>query len=137
VSWLTNYYERENGATPEALARLRSVAPSSLPQSFYDLLQFSNGGRWPAGGGQFSFQLSPAEWIAEGQEFEPRRPGRFHEFLKGFVLIGINGSGVCIGFDVRDREPWPIVEIDTSADEAERVIVVAKDFDAFLDMLGV
>jgi len=137
VSWKTNFYELEPGAAPEALARLRAVVPAPLPQSFYDLLSFGNGGRWPAGNGQFSFLLSPAEWTAETCEWVPRKPSPVNEFLRGFVLIGTNGRGVCIGFDIRGSEPWPIVEVDTDADEeAERVVVVAGDFDAFLDILG-
>ncbi len=136
MSWKTNFYELEPGAVPEALARLRAVVPAPLPRSFYDLLSFSNGGCWPAGSGQFSFRLSPAEWTAEIYEREPRKPSPVNEFLKGFVLIGTNGCGVCIGFDIRGSEPWPIVEVDTGADEDERVAVVAKDFDAFLVVLG-
>lgn len=121
--------------------RWRGCAPAPLPQSFYDLLSFSNGGYWPAGNGQFSFLLSPAERTAEIYEKDWCRdwykPRAVNEFLNGFVLIGTNGCGVCVGFDIRGGEPWPIVEVDTDADEDERVVAVARDFDAFLEILGV
>lgn len=136
MSWKTQFYELEPGATPEALARLRAAAPAPLPDSFYSLLSVANGGRWPAGEGQFSFHLSSADWTAEIYETETRKPSDITEFLKGFILIGTNGSGVCIGFDIRGVEPWPIVEVDVGADPDERVVAVAKDFDAFLDILG-
>ena len=136
MSWKTNFYELEPGATMEALVRLRAAVPVPLPQSFYDLLSFGNGGRWPAGKGQFSFLLSPAECTAETFEWEPREPNALNDFLRGFVLIGTNGAGVCIGFDIRGREPWPIVEVDKDADPDERVTFVATDFDAFLEILG-
>jgi hypothetical protein len=141
VSWKANFYELEPGATREALARLRAASPAPLPLSFYDLLSFSNGGYWPAGNGQFSFRLSPAEQTAEIYEKDWRRdwrqPSVANEFLDGFVLIGTNGCGVCVGFDIRGVTPWPIVEVDTDADEDERVVAVARDFDAFLEILGV
>lgn len=129
MTWKSNFYELAPGATPEALARLRAASPAPLPLSFYDLLSFSNGGCWPAGNGQFSFRLSPAEQTAALYEKDWR--------LDGFVLIGTNGCGACVGFDIRDAEPWPIVEVDAHADEEERVVAVARDFDAFLEILGV
>lgn len=141
MNWKTNFHELAPGATPEALARLRVASPAPLPLSFYDLLSVSNGGDWPAGNGQFSFRLSPAEQTAElyekdwGRDW--RKPTAVKEFLDGFVLIGTNGCGACVGFDIRDAEPWPIVAIDTDADEEERVATVARDFDAFLAILGV
>lgn len=136
MRWKTNFYERAPGASPDALARLREAAPARLPNSYYELLSFSNGGRWPVGNGQFSFDLSPAEWAAETWEWKPRRPSAATDFLSGFVLIGTNGCGVCIGFDIRGQEPWPVVEVDKDADLDERVVLVACDFDAFLEILG-
>jgi hypothetical protein len=137
VRWRTNFDELEPGATPEALARLSAAAPALLPNSFYVLLAFANGGSWPAGAGQFSFRLSSAECIAESCAWEPRKPNAAHEFLRGFILIGANGSGACVGFDIRGAPPWPIVEIDMAADPDERIVAVAKDFDAFLELLGI
>jgi hypothetical protein len=137
MKWRTDFYTLQSGAAPEALARLRSAAPAPLPDSLYELLAFSNGGDWPAGGGQFSFHLLSAEEIAETCAWAPRRANAMHEFLKGFVLIGTNGGGLCIGLDVRGAPPWPIIEFDRDADAEDRVAPVAADFDAFLSLLGV
>lgn len=136
VNWKTNWNETQAGATATALEAMRAALPASLPGSFYDLLAFSNGGEWPAGQCQFSFRLLSAEEIAENVRWAPSKPNEAHEFLRGFILIGSNGSGLCVGFDIRGEPPWPIVEVDAGADDDERVVAIARDFDAFLDILG-
>jgi hypothetical protein len=136
MNWRTQFYELEPGASDEVLAQLREVAPAPLPESFYTLLAFANGGEWSAAKGQFRFRLSSAEDLVEACTWEPLRPGPMHEFLKGFVLIGLNGGGLCVGFDIRGEPPWPLIEFDRDADPDERVTVIAADFDEFLGMLG-
>jgi hypothetical protein len=136
MNWRTDFYDLEPGASPEALARLRAAAPAALPDQYFELLAFANGGEWPARSAPFRFSLSPAEWITEIYESKHWKPNTANEFLKGFVLIGTNGSGESVGFDIRGSDPWPIVLIDMDAEEEERVTLIAKDFGAFLQMLG-
>jgi hypothetical protein len=135
MNWRTDFYERETGATPEAIARLRAAVPAVLPEAYYELLAFANGGEWPAGPGQFRFSLSPAEWIAGIYESDHWKLTEGNEFLKGFVLIGTNGTGAIVGFDIRGAEPWPIVEIDMDDEPDERVTPIAADFVLFLETL--
>lgn len=136
MNWRTDFYEVEPGASSEALERLRAAAPAPLPDRYFELLAFANGGEWHLRAGPFSFSLSPAEWIAGIYESDHWKPNAANEFLKGFVLIGTNGLGENVGFDIRGSEPWPVVLIDMGAEEDERVELIAKDFDAFLDLFG-
>ena len=41
-----------------------------------------------------------------------------------------------MGVDIRGAKPWPVVLIDMEADEDERIMQIAGDFDAFADLLG-
>jgi hypothetical protein len=107
-----------------------------LPERYFELLQFANGGEWHVRKAPFWFSLQPAEWIAEVYEATHWKPNPANEFLKGFFLIGTNGSGECVGFDVRGSRPWPVVLIDMDAEDDERVTLIAEDFDAFLELLG-
>jgi hypothetical protein len=136
MKWRTDFYEVESGASDEALARLRTALPAQLPERYFELLAFANGGEWPMLAPPFRFSLSPAEWIAGIYESDHWKPNANNEFLKGFVLIGTNGSGETVGFDIRGAEPWPVVLIDMGAEEDERIVKIARDFDAFVDLLG-
>ena len=136
MNWRTQFYSLEPGASQEALARLRAAAPAALPQKYFDLLHFANGGEWRLSAAPFRFALSPAEWIAGIYEADHWKPNANNAFLKGFVLIGTNGSGETVAFDIRGSEPWPVVLIDMDAEEDERVMPIAEDFDAFIDLFG-
>ena len=136
MNWRTDFYDLEPGASREAIARLRAAAPALLPELYFDLLSFANGGEWPVRSALLRFSLSPAEWIAEICESGRAKPNAANEFLKGFVLFGTNGSGESVGFDIRDSQPWPIVLIDMGAEEEERITPIASDFEAFLELLG-
>jgi len=137
MNWRTDFYELEPGASAETLARLRAALPAQLPERYFELLAFANGGEWPMRAPPFRFSLSPAEWIAGIYEADHWKPNPNNEFLKGFVLIGSNGLGETVGFDIRGREPWPVVLIDMGAEEeAERVMLMAQSFDEFFEMLG-
>jgi hypothetical protein len=136
MTWRTSFHRVDPGAPAEAIDRLRAAAPVALPVQYFELLEFANGGEWHVSQAPFWFSLQPAEWIAEVYEATHWKSNPINEFLKGFVLIGTNGAGECVGFDIRGPEPWPIVLIDVDAEEEERVTLIAEDFDAFLEMLG-
>ena len=56
--------------------------------------------------------------------------------LDGFLIIGGNGGGEYIAFDTRSGVPWPIVSIHMVAGGGSAE-VIAPDFDAFYDCIGV
>lgn len=54
-------WRKVDGAPADAIAELKSVAPTVLPDSYFALLAFSNGGEGPLPVQPFWFQLYPAE----------------------------------------------------------------------------
>ena len=126
-------WRAEEGASAEALTRLRNAAPVVLPETYYALLAFSNGGEGELAEQPLWFQLYPAE--AALKEFES---GLEDENFPGFVFFGSSGGGECLAFDARHSAPWPIVSIDmVNIDLEESVWLVAPDFDHFLELVGV
>ncbi len=127
-----NWLRRE-GARPEALQRLRSLSPVDLPEAYYQLMAFSNGGEGPISKQPYYFQLDPVEWASEALH-----RGLEDEFFPGFIIFGSNGGGEYIAFDVRGPPPWPIVALDmTNATLEESLLPIASNFDEFLDLVGV
>lgn len=126
-------WSAEKGASAGALARLRNAAPVVLPETYYALLAFSNGGEGELAERPLWFQLYPAEIALK--EFER---GMADKFFPGFVFFGSSGGGEGVAFDARHSAPWPIVSIDrTNIDRRESVRLVAADFDRFLELVGV
>lgn len=121
------------GATGEALNRLKTLAPGPLPESYLALLAYSNGGEGPLPLQPYNFVLDPADAVADALE-----AGSYEEFFPGFVMIGSNGGGDFVAFDIRTTAPWPVVSIDmTNIDLDESVMPIAADFDAFLALVGI
>lgn len=119
------------GAPPEELAQLRESAPESLPSQYLDLLAFSNGGEGPLAVNPFYLQLDPATVVAD----TIRSENHGQDDLEGFLIIGSNGGGEYVAFDTRGGTPWPIVAIDMVAG-GDSAMVIAPDFDAFYDRIG-
>ena len=62
---------------------------------------------------------------------------RHEEFFPGFIMIGSNGGGEYVAFDIRESAPWPVVAIDmTNINLAESVQEIAPNFSAFSEMIG-
>jgi hypothetical protein len=119
-------------APSRALEELRGVAGSDLPNEYYNLLAFSNGGEGPLSIEPGYFALDTAEDAASN-----KRQRTFEEFFPGFFVFGGNGGGELIAFDLRDAKPWPIVMIDmTNIDLDESVVKIADNFPVFLEAVG-
>ncbi len=111
---------------------LRRASSVELPESYFQLLAFSNGGQGPLSVQPFYFALYDVEFTAEGIVQH-----RYEEFFPGFVIFGSNGGGEYIAFDICGSAPWPIVYIDMcNADLEESVEPLAVDFDSFLALIG-
>jgi hypothetical protein len=112
------------------LEKLRAQLPSSVPNAYFDLLRFSNGGEGDLG-------VEPGwfcPWSAE--EVLVNNAGyRVAEFYGQFLGFGSNGGGELIAFDCRVTPPWPIIMIPFigGTEHCERI---ADDFDAFLANIG-
>jgi hypothetical protein len=103
-----------------------------LPSEYLSFLRRSNGGEGPLGAQLRYLQIDPAEDVALSLEQK-----RHQEFFPGFIVIGSNGGGEYVAFDVRGSAPWPVVAIDmTNCDLAESVQPIASSFAAFSDLIG-
>jgi hypothetical protein len=121
-----------SGAAATELSRLRAVAPPDLPTRYLDLLTFSNGGEGPLSSQPYNLCLDAAGTVVEA--IESANHGQAD--LRGFLIIGGSGGGEYIAFDTRSGAPWAIVAIDMVAGGGSAE-VIAPDFDAFYDRIGV
>lgn len=118
------------GATVDALAELRAVAPPGLPQSYFDLLALNDGGEGPLAIQPFSFVLLSASQAAESWRDDWRRGS-----LPGLFEIVSNGAGEAIAFDL--ARPDRVVMFDTcNGDLDESVVELAPDLQRFLEHVG-
>jgi hypothetical protein len=125
-------WHKVEGASSDEIAALKSITPVDLPDSYYSLLSFSNGGEGPLAVQPLWFQLYPAEETARIE-----RDGTFREFFEGLFVIGGNGGGEAVAFDLRESEPYPLVAFDmTNIDLTESVRPIASSFDAALKLIG-
>jgi hypothetical protein len=123
---------RMAGASAQSIDELRAAAPSELPQSYLALLSYSDGGEGPLAVQPYNLVLDRIEEVIA--RIANRNYGQ-PEF-DGFLIFGGNGGGEHLAFDTRRGVPWPVVSIDmvVGRDSAE---AVARDFDNFLDLIGV
>lgn len=125
-------WRKAEGASQEAIALLKSVAPVDLPESYFSLLSFSNGGKGPLAVQPLWFCLYPAEEVAQIE-----RDGTFRDFFEKLFVIGGNGGGEAVAFDLRESAPYPLVAFDmTNINLAESVWMIAPSFDVALELIG-
>jgi len=125
-------WRKAEGVSERAMAELREVAPRSLPESYFSLLTFSNGGEGPLPVQPLWLCLYRAEEVVR-----IARQGTFEEFFSGLFVIGGNGAGEAVAFDLRAAAPHSLVSFDmTNTDLAESVCLIAPSFDAALELIG-
>jgi hypothetical protein len=118
----------QQGASAEEIAAARGSSPKQLPDSYFALLAHCNGGEGPLPVSPYYFILDPANEASSGSLV------RAHG-LDGLFVIGGNGGGELIAFDLREENPWPIVHVDMIAG-ADSIETIATDFDEFVAMIG-
>ncbi len=124
---------RQDAASNQALAQLRLAVHEALPPEYFALLSYSNGGEGPLPVQPYNLCLDPAEVTAEAWS-----TGSYKEFFPDFLVFGSNGGGEYIAFDLRSKQPWPVVALDmTNADLSESVMPIAEDFASFLKLVGI
>ena len=126
-----NWFNKPPAST-EAIDALRNLESVDLPPRYLQLLAFSNGGEGPLSIQPWNFCLDSAEVAAKYW-----RERSFAGFFPSFFVFGGSGGGELIAFDLHGEKPWPVVALDaTNCDLRDAVLLVAKDFDAFMDILG-
>ena len=124
-------WHRSPGASDDALAALRVVVPQVLPDEYYQLLSFSNGGEGPLPVGPFNFVLDSAEVTAY-----PKQVLFYEQIAPDMFVFGSNGADELVAFDLRGNSPpWPIVCFDGIAPE-ESVERIADSLAGFVSLIG-
>lgn len=125
-------WDREAPASPETVHRLVAESKIELPEEYLALLLYSNGGEGELAVEPGWFQLWPAEKVIElneGYGVGKNAPGFF-----GF---GSNGGGEMLAFDTRKNKSWKVVMIPFIPMTTEDAIVIADDFKAFVQAMGI
>lgn len=120
---------RCEGASPEAIAALKSNCQFELPQEYLDFLAFSNGSDTEISVDPLWCILFAAEEVLEANE-----DYELSADLPGFFAIGTSGGGEVIVFDTRDG-PWRVCTVRIPFEE-EDVWDVAPSFIELLKMFG-
>jgi SMI1/KNR4 family protein SUKH-1 len=119
-------------AKPEAIAALVAASPIELPSSYLELLALTNGG-------EGDLRMEPG-WVSLWPAEEVMRNNEQYEVganIPRFLGFGSNGGGELLAFDARDSQPWPIVMVPFIPMEPHDVVVIARDFNEFLEAIGV
>ena len=85
---------RNPGASNDALHALREHAGINLPDEYYQLLAYSNGGEGSLPISPFNFCLDTAEYATKN-----KLDKNYEEFFPGFFVFGTSGGGDYIAFD--------------------------------------
>ena len=125
------WYGRD-GASSSELEGFRSFVPTTLPQGYYDLLRFSNGGEGPLGVQPCWFVLDTTEEAATAWT------GKSHaEFFPGLFVFGSNGANEAFAFDLRADGVRVVYFDTTNANLAESVVELTTSMDAFIALIGI
>jgi hypothetical protein len=124
-------WQGEAGAADDELDRLRATMPVALPDSFYQLLSWSNGGEGPLSRHPCYFSLFPVEEILDIF----LKDELIRERFPGLIFFGNSAGSSYLAFDTRSAPPFRIVTTELLAN-LDELIDVAPDFDAFLDLVG-
>lgn len=118
-------------ASLEAIEHLREQIPSQIPCGYLDLRAATDGGETALPVAPYNCYLdNVATVLAGGTE-----AWRQHWLEEGFFIIGGDGGGELLAFDLRAPVKPPIVATDMVVG-AESAMAVAQTLDAFVAMLG-
>jgi len=121
-----------DGASSEAIEKLKAICGIQLPTEYLDLLRYSNGGEGPIPVNPFNFCLDSAETVTNNLTEKT-----FEEFFPGFLVIGGSGGGELIALDLRNLTKKQVVALDaTNSDIDESRMLIAETFTDFLDLIG-
>jgi hypothetical protein len=123
-------WDRRPACDQQVLVELRSKIPFELPEEYFEFLSISNGGNGSLPVSPLWFQLWAAEEIIENNNGYQRQ-----EFYPELFLIGSNGGGSCIAFDISGGAR-PVVAMDWYDSKRECVDQVAPTFRDFVGLLG-
>ena len=125
-------WRKVKGATKVILMELRQISPLGIPEAYFSFLAFSNGGEGPLRVQPLWLQLAPAEEVIRIMQ-----EGDYREFFPELFVIGSNGGGEAIAFDMRAQMSCPLVAFDmTNADLSESIRPIAANFESMVELIG-
>jgi hypothetical protein len=120
-------WRAEAPASVHSLELSRAAVAPGIPDTYFQLLSFSNGGEGDLGIEPGWFCPWPAEEvISNNLDYEVVSYGSYFGF-------GSNGGGELFAFDLSGVPPWPIVMFAFIGGEPRRI---ASDFDDFVRKVG-
>jgi hypothetical protein len=120
-------FEGNPPASPESIARCQAGLSFSLPADYVQLLREMDGGEGFIGDHYLML------WSVE--RFVEMNTGTyFAEAAPGLIVFGSDGGGDAFAFDTRSAPP-PIVMVPNVGMEWDVAIVLAADFNSFLQVL--
>jgi hypothetical protein len=127
--------EREwQGSAPASESEIRELENAlgvPLPSEYIELLRLNNGGEGELAVPPLWFQLFDVEWtitLASDDFYKTEFPG--------ILFFGGNGGLESIGFDMRAKQPWPIVAIDCIAG-LDSLDIISENIGDFIEAIGV
>ena len=119
-------------ALSEAIRAMRLEFGQDLPQEYTDFLAWSNGGEGRLGVQPYALCLDSAEDVLHSWKH-----GSYRQDFPGFLVIGSNGGGEYIAFEIKTPPPWRVVALDmTNIDLSETVMLIAKNFAGLLELIA-
>lgn len=115
-------------SSPGALSALREAVPL-LPSAYLSLLSRGNGGEAELSVSPFNLCIDSAE-----SALEYWQSGSYT--MNGVFVFGGNGGGELLAFDMRQKEPWPVISFDPIDPEGS-VGIVADEFSLLLKLVTV
>jgi hypothetical protein len=124
-------WNKEKPATPESIQKLVDNAGKELPEDYLALLSYSDGGEGILG-------IEPG-WLqlwSSVDVLEHNKGYKIEEYIPGFFGFGSSGGGELLAFDTQSSEPWKIVMIPFIPMSPKEAIVIAKNLEEFIRVIG-
>jgi hypothetical protein len=118
-------------ASETEIREVENVLGISLPSEYVELLLLNNGGEGELALSPLWFQLFDIESVltqAADDFYKTEFPG--------ILFFGGNGGLESIGFDMRAKQPWPILAVDCIAG-LESLETISKNIGDFIKAIGV
>lgn len=118
-------------ASETQIQELENVLGVSLPSEYIELLRLNNGGEGELTLSPFWFQLFDVESVITNASDD-----FYKTEFPGILFFGGNGGLESIGFDMRVKQPWPIVAIDSIAG-LDSLETISENIGDFIEAIGV
>lgn len=124
-------WHRENPATIDDISKLHTQLPFQAPDSYINLLMFSNGGEGELALPPLWLQLFDIQFVIQFWQ-----DSHYRKEFPYLFFFASNGGLESIAFNMEGQEPWPIVMVDCIAG-LESAKQIANNIEEFIQAIGV